>query len=140
MSTSVTQQKPVSGRPNRGLGLAAAGLAVIVALGVGFTLSEDNVGSPSDVRPAHPQVSDSRRVKAEILAEQKTVSPGANVESYKVGNGIVGVETTETFNIEEHRIEMQRAQAEWDALAKRAQAYIEMQAQVQKSGGEVEGS
>jgi formate dehydrogenase assembly factor FdhD len=140
MSTNVTQQKPVSSRPSRGLGLAAAGLAMVVALGIGFSLSEDNVGSPTDVRPAHPQVSDSRRVKAEILAEQEKVSPGANVEAYKAGNGIEGVETTETFNIEKHRIEMQKAQAEWDALAKRAQAYTEMQAQVQKSGGEVEGS
>jgi formate dehydrogenase assembly factor FdhD len=140
MSTSVTQQQPVSSRPSRGFGLAAAGLAVIVALGIGFTLSEDNVGSPTDVRPAHPQVSDSRRVKAEILAQLETVSPGANVEAHKVGNAIVGVESAETFNIEKHRIEMQKAETAWDALAKQAQAYTEMQAQVQKSGGEVEGS
>jgi hypothetical protein len=138
MSTIVTQQKPVAGRPSRGLGLAAAGLAVVVALGFGLPLSGDNVGSPTDVRPAHPQVSDSRRVKAGILAEQKAVSPGANVEAYKVGAGI-GLDTPETFNIEEHRVEMQQAQAEWEALARRAQAYTEMQAQVQKSGGEVEG-
>jgi hypothetical protein len=35
---------------------------------------------------------------------------------------------------------MQKAETAWDALAKQAQAYTEMQAQVQKSGGEVEGS
>jgi hypothetical protein len=138
MSAIVNQQKPVAGRPSRGLGLAAAGLAVVVALGIGLTLSGDNVGSPTDVRPALPQVSDSRRVKAEILAEQKADSPGANVEAYKVGNGI-GAAETETFNIEKHRIEMQQAQAEWDAETTRAQGYNEMHAQVQKSGGEVEG-
>jgi formate dehydrogenase assembly factor FdhD len=139
MSTSVTQQTPASDRPSRGLGLAAAGLAMVVALGIGLTLSEDNVGSPTDVRPAHPQVSDSGRVKAEIIAERNLVSPGANVEAYKVGAGI-GLDTPETFNIEEHRIEMQQAQAEWDALARQAQAYTEMQEQVQKSGGEVGGN
>jgi formate dehydrogenase assembly factor FdhD len=139
MSTSVTQQTPASDRPSRGLGLAAVGLAMVVALGIGLTLSEDNVGSPTDVRPAHPQVSDSGRVKAEIIAEQKALSPGANVEAYKVGAGI-GLATPETFNIEKHRIEVQQAQAEWDALARQAQAYTEMQEQVQKSGGEVGGN
>jgi hypothetical protein len=140
MSTRVTQPKPVSGSNNRGLGLAAAGLAIVVALGIGLDLSEDNVGSHSDVQPAHPQVSDSRRVKAEIITERDSVSPGANVEGYKVGAGIVGVETPETFNIEEHRIEMQAAWAEWDALARRAQAYTGMQEQAQKTGGEVAGN
>jgi hypothetical protein len=84
-------------------------------------------------------VSDSGRVKAEIIAERNLVSPGADVEAYKVGAGI-GLDTPETFNIEEHRIEMQQAQAEWDALARQAQAYTEMQEQVQKSGGEVGGN
>jgi hypothetical protein len=131
MSTSITQPKPVSGRQNRGLGLAAAGLAIVVAIGVGFSLSQDGTGSATDVRPAHPQVSDSRRVKAEMIAERDSVSPGANVEAYKVGNRIVGVDTPETFNIEEHRIQMQEA---WEAAARRAQAYNEIQARAQKSG------
>jgi hypothetical protein len=136
MSTSITQPEPVSGRENRGLGLAAAGLAIVVAIGIGFSLSQDGAGSAADVQPAHPQVSDSRRVKAEMVAERDSVSPGANVEAYKVGNGIVGVETPDAFNIEEHRIQMQKA---WDSAAKRAQAYNEMQELAQKSGEKVAG-
>jgi hypothetical protein len=79
MSTSVTREKPVAG-PSRGLGVAAAGLAIVVAIGIGFTLSEDNAAPPSDVQPAQPQVSDSRRVKVEMIAERDAVSPGADVE------------------------------------------------------------
>jgi hypothetical protein len=134
MSTSITQPKPVSGRQDRRLGLAAAGLAIVVAIGIGFSLSQDGTGSVPDVRPAHPQVTDSRRVKAEMIAERDSVSPGANVEAYKVGNGIVGVETPETFNIEAQRIQMQKSWTEWDAPARRAQAYNEIQARAQKSG------
>jgi hypothetical protein len=66
-----------------------------------------------------------------MIAERDSVSPGANVEAYKVGNRIVGVDTPETFNIEEHRIQMQEA---WEAAARRAQAYNEIQARAQKSG------
>lgn len=140
MSTSVTQQKPVADRPGRGLGLAAAGLAVLIAIGVGSAMSEDNAASPSDVQPAHPQVSDSRRVKAQIIADQEAISPGANVEAYKVGQGIVGVEPTEAFSPEAHRVLMEKERAAWDALAKQYQAYVEFQEQAQKTGsGEVAG-
>ncbi len=135
MSTRVTQQKPVAGRPSRGLGLAAAGLAVLVAIGIGFTLSEDNAASPSDVRPANPQVSDSRRVKAENIAARDAISPGANVEAYKVREGIVGVVSPETFNIEEHRIRMAKADAQRKAVAGQGQAYLDFQQErAQKSG------
>ena len=60
MSTNVTREKPIAD-PSQGLGLAAAGLAIVVAIGIGFALSEGNAASPSDVQPAHPQVTDSRR-------------------------------------------------------------------------------
>jgi formate dehydrogenase assembly factor FdhD len=140
MSTSVTQEKPVAGRPNKGLGLAAAGLAIVVAIGIGFTLSEDNAASPADVQRAHPQVTDSRRVKAENIAERDAVSPGANVEAYKVSQGIVGGQT-ESFSPEAHRVQMAKAATELDTLAKRLQAYVEFQEQVQKTGnGEVASS
>jgi hypothetical protein len=79
MSANVTREKPVAG-PSTGLGLAAAGLAIVVAIGIGFALSEDTAALPSDVQPAHPQVSDSRRVKAEIIAERDVITPGAKVE------------------------------------------------------------
>ena len=135
MSTRVTQQKPVAGRPSKGLGLAAAGLAVVVAIGIGFTLSEDNAASPSDVRDANPQMSDSRRVKAENIAEREATSPGANVEAYKVREGIIGVVSPETFNIEEHRIRMAKADAQRKTVAGRGQAYTDFQQErAQKSG------
>ena len=81
MSTSVTRENPVAG-PGKGLGLVAAGLAIVVAIGIGFTLNEDNAASPSDVKPAHhPQVSDSRQVKAVIIAQRDAMAPGADVEA-----------------------------------------------------------
>ena len=66
-----------------------------------------------------------------MIAERDSVSLGANVEAYKAGHGIVGVETPETFIIEEHRIQFQKT---WEPAARRAQAYNEMQARAQKSG------
>jgi len=99
MSTSVTREKPVAG-PSRGLGLAAAGLAIVVAIGIGFTLSEDNAASPSDVQPAQPQVSDSRRVKAEMIAQRDTVSPGADVEANEASH----------YDPEERRVRMAKTQ------------------------------
>jgi hypothetical protein len=78
MSANVTREKPVAG-PSTGLGLAAAGLAIVVAIGIGFALSEGNAASPSVVQPAHPQVGDSRQVKAEMIPQRDAVSPGAKV-------------------------------------------------------------
>jgi hypothetical protein len=92
VSTSVTREKPVAG-PSKGLGLATAGLAIVVAIGIGFTLSQDNVASPSDVRPAHPQVSDPSREIDRIVIRRQTSSPGAGVESDQVGQGTIGVES-----------------------------------------------
>ena len=135
MSTRVTQQKPVAGRPSRGLGLAAAGLAVVVTIGIGFTLSDGIAAWPSDVRDPNPQMSDSRRVKAENIAERDAFSPGANVEAYKVREGVVGVMSPEAFNIEEHRIRMAKADAQRKAVARQGQAYIDFQQErAQKSG------
>lgn len=113
MSTSVTHPDAATGSPGANLGLAAAGLAVVIAIGVGFALSQDNDATVRDARPAHPMVSDAHRSKAELLAERRATSPGANVEQYKAEAGIIGVEPAPTFNIEEYRIKRdQAAQAE----------------------------
>jgi hypothetical protein len=77
MSANVTREKPVAS-PSTGLGLAGAGLAIVVAIGIGLALSEDNATSPSDAQQAWPQVTDSHRVKAEMIAERDATSPGAN--------------------------------------------------------------
>jgi len=94
MSTNVTREKPVAS-PSRGLGLAAAGLAIVVAIGIGFTLSEDNAASHSDVQPAQVQVSESGRVKVEMNAQREAATPKerqvrlAKDQSHRTGNGEV---------------------------------------------------
>ncbi|MGH8950250.1 MAG: hypothetical protein ACRDX9_02385, partial [Acidimicrobiia bacterium] len=70
MSTSVTHPGAPTGKPGRFVGLAAAGLAVVIAIGVGFTLSQDEPASVSDVQPAHPTVSDDRRPQADFVSER----------------------------------------------------------------------
>ncbi len=152
MSTNVVRPATTSGsgRPSRFLGVAAAGLAVVVAIGVVFTVNQGN--DVTGVPAAHPVVSDAHRAKAEILAERAaaaavspganiemywlqqagviggTQSPGANIENYKLDMGIIGVAPTSTFNIEEYRLDMERAdraRAAWsdrlEGLAESAQ-------------------
>ena len=149
MSTNVARPTTTSGsgRPSRFLGLAAAGLAVVIALGVVFAVNQGN--EVTVVAPAHPMVSDAHRVKAEILAERAaaaavspganiekyrleqasavgvTQSPGANIEKYKLDMGVIGVEPTPTFNIELHRIEMERAERANAAWSDRLQGLAE---------------
>ena len=71
MSTSATHPGAATGRPGRFVGMAVAGLAVVIAIGVGFTLSQDDSAPVSAGQPAHPMVSDAHRAKAELLAERK---------------------------------------------------------------------
>ena len=99
MSTSVTRENPVAS-PGKGLGLVAAGLAIVVAIGIGFTLSEDNAASPSDVQPAQPQVTDSRRVMAEMIAQRDAMAPGADVEANEASH----------YGPAERRVRMSKAQ------------------------------
>ena len=44
-----------------------------------------------------------------MIAQRDAISPGANVEAYKVNKGIVGVES-EGFSPEERRVRMAKAQ------------------------------
>jgi len=125
MSTSVTHPGAATGISGRSLGLAAAGLAVVIAIGIGFAVSGGNGATVPDARPAHPMVSDAHRAKAEILAERQASSPGANVEQYKVGAGIIGVEPTPIFNVEEYRVEREQATRANDAWSRRYQEYYE---------------
>ena len=71
MSTSVTHPGAATGRPGRFFGMAMAALAVVIAIGVGFAISQDDSAQPSAGQPAHPMVSDAHRAKAELLAERK---------------------------------------------------------------------
>lgn len=149
MSTNVVRPATTSGsgRPSRFLGLAAAGLAVVIALGVVVAVNQGN--DVTVVAPAHPMVSDAHRVKAEILAERAaaatvspganiekhrleqagaiggTPSPGANIEQYKLDMGVIGVEPTSTFNIEQYRLEMERADRARAAWSDRLQGLAE---------------
>ena len=113
MSSSLTHPGAGTGVPSWSFGLAAAGLAVVIAIGVGFAVSQDEAVTVPNARSAHPMVSDAHRAKAELLAGRRAESPGANVEKYKVEAGIIGAQPQETFNIEEHRIKrVQAAEAE----------------------------
>lgn len=109
MSSSLTHPGAGAGVPSWNFGLAAAGLAVVIAIGVGFAVSQDDAVTVPNARSAHPMVSDAHRAKAELLAERRAESPGANVEKHKVEAGIIGAQPKETFNIEEYRIKRGKA-------------------------------
>ena len=71
MSTSVTHPGAATGSPGRNFGFAAAGLAVVIAIGVGFAVIQNDGATVSDAQPVHPMVSDAHRAKAEFLAERQ---------------------------------------------------------------------
>jgi hypothetical protein len=74
MSSSLTVSGADTGVPSWNFGLAAAGLAVVIAIGVGFAVSQDDAITVPNARSAHPMVSDAHRAKAELLAERRTES------------------------------------------------------------------
>ncbi|MGH8951640.1 MAG: hypothetical protein ACRDX9_09465, partial [Acidimicrobiia bacterium] len=49
----------------------------VIAIGVGFTLSQDEPASVSDVQPAHPTVSDDRRPQADFVSERQMLRNAA---------------------------------------------------------------
>ena len=135
MSSSVTHPGAATGFPSWNFGLAAAGLAVVIAIGIGFAGSQDDAVTVPVARPAHPMVSDAHRAKAELLAERRSESPGANVERYKVDAGIIGAQPKETFNIEEHRINREQAAQNDAAWPQGYQDYYRfLMERAQKSG------
>jgi hypothetical protein len=80
MSTTVAHPGATGGAggSNRLLGVAAAGLAAAIVIGIVFAATQGNPVAPmrprpamTDVQSAHPMVSDSHRVKAEQLAERR---------------------------------------------------------------------
>ncbi|HSJ82312.1 MAG TPA: hypothetical protein VLA91_00695 [Acidimicrobiia bacterium] len=71
MSSSLTHSGAGMGVPSWNFGLAAAGLAVVIAIGVGFAASQDDAVTVTDTRSAQPMVSDAHRAKAELLAERQ---------------------------------------------------------------------
>jgi hypothetical protein len=133
MSTSVTH--PGAANPGGSLGLAAAGLALVIAIGITFAVGGANDATVPTAGPAHPMVSDAHRAKAEILAERAASSPGANVEQYKVGAGIIGVEPTPVFNVEGYRVEREQATRANDAWSRRYQEYYEFLIERSQSTG-----
>jgi len=74
MSSSLTHPGAGTGAPSWNFGLAAAGLAVVIAIGVGFAVSQDDAVTAPNARSAHQMVSDAHRAKAELLAERRTES------------------------------------------------------------------
>jgi hypothetical protein len=83
MSSSLTHPGAGTGVPSWNFGLAAAGLAMVIAIGVGFAVSQDDAVTVPNARSAHPMVSDAHRAKAELLAERRTESTWSDqYESY----------------------------------------------------------
>jgi hypothetical protein len=74
MSSSLTHSGAGTGVPSWNFGLAAAGLAVVIAIGVGFAVSQDDAITVPNARSAQQMVSDAHRAKAELLAERRAES------------------------------------------------------------------
>jgi hypothetical protein len=74
MSSSLTHSGAGTGVPSWNIGLATAGLAVVIAIGVGLAVGQDDAVTVPDARSAQPMVSDAHRAKAELLAERRAES------------------------------------------------------------------
>ncbi len=86
MSTNTTAGDTIRTGKTWILGALAAGLAVIIVLGLLFAVDRaDEALAPGPV-PAHPTAPGAHRAKAEQLAEraQQDVSPGVNPERHRM--------------------------------------------------------
>jgi general stress protein YciG len=111
MTTGVTRSGNATqtGRSRRFVGMAAGGLAAVIAVGFVFAVNQGNDATNPVVQPAHPMVSDAHRAKAELLAERelaRSTSPGANIEKYRLEQaGATGGTQSPGANIEKYRLE-----------------------------------
>jgi len=111
MSTNVTRTGRTfpTRRSSRLLGVAAVGLAAVIALGFVFAVNQGNDATNTVVQPAHPMVSDAHRAKAELLAEReiaRSTSPGANIERFRLEQaGVISRAESPGANIERFRLE-----------------------------------
>jgi hypothetical protein len=111
MTTGVTRSGSAAqtGRSRRFVGMAAGGLAAVIAVGFVFAVNQENDATNTVVQPAHPMVSDAHRAKAELLAEReiaRSTSPGANIEKYRLEQaGTISRAESPGANIEKYRLE-----------------------------------
>ncbi len=133
MSTSVTRGGTGlgSGR-GRFVGVLAAGLALLIALGVVYMVNQGNEVASVGVGPVagHPAVNIERtkmdlagqlavhpatnieRTKMDLAGQLATVtSPGANPEAYKMG--LVGVRTPQEISAERHQTRVEMLDQAW---------------------------
>jgi hypothetical protein len=83
MSSSLTHSGAGTEVPSWNFGLATAGLAVVIAIGVSFAVSQDDAVTVPVAPPAQPMVSDAHRAKAELLGERRAESTWSHeYESY----------------------------------------------------------
>lgn len=125
MSTSVTGPgtTPQVGRSGRFMGIAAVGLAAVIAIGVTFAVNQGTNVSNSGAETA------SWQTRTELMEKQYAralaVHPAFNIEKYKLENGIIGVAPTSTFNTEQYWMDVQqaeRAREAWSFQLERAQS------------------
>ena len=111
MSTNVTRtgRTVPTRRSSRLLGVAAVGLAAVIALGFVFAFNQGNEATSSGVQPAHPMVVDAHRAKTEVLADRalaRSTSPGANIERFRLEQaGVTSTTESPGANIERFRLE-----------------------------------
>lgn len=115
MSTSATHSGATTraGRSGKGLGIAAATLAVVIAAGFVFAVNQGNEASVSDAQTRAAQIADARydeMVRMNEAAAQAALRPNPNAEIDRLNElaATVKAESHPAFNIEATKMEMAR--------------------------------
>ena len=117
MSTSATQPGTTTraGRSGKGLGIAAAALAIVIAAGFVFAVNQGNevTGSGVNELSGPAEIAAARhaeRVRLSELAAQATVRPAGSAELARLNElaAQVKAESHPAFNVEATKMEMAR--------------------------------
>ena len=113
MSTSATQPGTTTraGRSGKGLGIAAAALAVVIAAGFVFAVNQGNDATRSAVQsePSGPAQAAAERHADRVAAQAQAEShPGFNIEKTKMelANQVAAVNEHPGLNIEKTKMEL----------------------------------
>lgn len=113
MSTSATQPGTTTraGRSGKGLGIAAAALAVVIAAGFVFAVNQGNDVTASDAQTRAAQIADARyeeMVRLNEAAAQAALRPDGAAEINRLNElaAKVEAESHPAFNIEKTKMEL----------------------------------
>jgi len=113
MSTSATHSGTTtrSGRSGKGLGIAAATLAVVIAAGFVFAVNQGNEATVSDAQTRAAQIADARydeMVRLNEAAAQAKLRPNPNAEIDRLNElaATLKAESHPAFNIEKTKMEL----------------------------------